>query len=102
MSSEGNGSAVGSAVSWDGNLSRSTQNSEDRPIQITRNTSEEFEGPLSRSLRLIYGLPAFSTTSLTITIALYANDFYGAHGIKLQLICLMIQLFGCEMRTGTR
>lgn len=40
---------------------------------------DEIEAPLKWTQRLWYGLPAFSTTSLTITIALYANDFYGVN-----------------------
>jgi hypothetical protein len=35
--------------------------------------------PLSFFTRLTYSLPAFSTTSLTILISLYVNDFYGMH-----------------------
>jgi hypothetical protein len=35
------------------------------------------EPPLSLVKRITYALPAFSTTSLTILISLYANDFYG-------------------------
>lgn len=35
--------------------------------------------PLPLTTRLTYALPAFSTTSLTILISLYINDFYGVN-----------------------
>jgi hypothetical protein len=35
--------------------------------------------PLSLGTRLKYALPSFSTTSLTVLISLYINDFYGMH-----------------------
>jgi hypothetical protein len=41
--------------------------------------------PLPFSTRLRYAMPSFSTTSLTILISLYANDFYGMHPAFLRL-----------------
>lgn len=39
--------------------------------------------PLPFTTRLRYALPAFSTTSLTILISLYVNDFYGMRSLFL-------------------
>lgn len=91
MTSEEDTSAVGSAVSWhdertsiskaSSSIRRtSTQSSDSQspPVLISkRRTLDEIEAPLKWTQRVWYGLPAFSTTSLTITIALYVNDFYG-------------------------
>lgn len=43
--------------------------------------------PLPFCTRLRYALPSFSTTSLTILISLYVNDFYGMLSFSLSHLC---------------
>jgi hypothetical protein len=64
---------------------------------VAQDDPNHVEDPLSFSAKLFYALPSFSTTSLTLLISLYANDFYGASSRSSTpsgILCLSIYLDG--------
>ena len=51
---------------------------EDATLQRASACTQCQTAPLRRREIMAYALPAFSTTSLSLLISLYVNDFYGA------------------------